>query len=85
MKAFLLVRGSDQWQVCYDEARRTVTVAGPSSASGLIHRWLTSPHRVVDETSGDMMTLVPTANWACLRQVVETDLYHDLQMKVVLK
>lgn len=85
VRTFLLERGRDRWQVCYDGERRTVTVAGPSSASSQIHRWLTSPHKVVNRISGDMVTLVPTSSWEYLRQAVETDLYHDLQMRAVFE
>lgn len=85
MKSFLLVRDSDEWQVCYDEERQTVTVAGPGSASSLIHGWLTSPHSVVDDISGDMLTVIPTGSWAHMKQAVETDLYGDLQMRAVFE
>ena len=60
-------------------------MAGPSSASSQIHRWLSSQHKVVNRISGDMVTLVPTSSWEYLRQAVETDLYHDLQMRAVFE
>lgn len=85
VRTFSLVRGDDRWQVDYDELRRTVTVQGPSPDAARIHRWLTTSKRVVDRSTGGLLTVVPIESWDYMVQAVESDLYGDLQMKAVFE
>lgn len=81
MKTLRLVRGEDHWQVNYDETQRTVTVQGPAPDAARIHRWLTTNKRVVDATTGNLLTVVPVEGWDYMRQAVDTDLYGDLRWR----
>ena len=82
MKSLRLTHGSDLWLVRYDEESCTVTVEGPAPLSADIHNWLSTPKRVIDRDSGQMILIKPTASWTYLVDVVEVDLYDNLGLAV---
>ena len=84
VKTLRLLRDQNEWLVKYDEDRHAVTVEGPAPDAAAIRKWLTTQRTVLDETTGNLLTVIPVESWAYLRQAVETDLYGELLLKIEL-
>ena len=83
MRILLLVKDRRQWIVRYDEPQHTVTVEGPDPEARQLHRWLTTPKHVIDRETGTLIPILPVDRWAYMQQVLEHDIYTDLQLKWV--
>lgn len=83
MKTIRFAKGRDQWVVKYDEEKQTVSVEGSGPTGKEIHRWLTTPKRVIDKETGQLISVLPTQSWDYMKQIIEVDLYNDLGIAVL--